>query len=67
MQSAESPVRLPAVKRLVAIGDLHGDFAKTQRAFQAGGLIDHDGHWTGGSTTAVQAICLPVLDQHALV
>jgi hypothetical protein len=38
----------------VAIGDLHGDLAKTTEAFRAGGLIDGSGAWIGGSTVAVQ-------------
>ena len=44
----------PAVPRLVAIGDLHGDMDKAQQAFRLGGLIDEQGRWSGGSTTAVQ-------------
>lgn len=55
MQAAAPAMKLPAVQRLVAIGDLHGDFDKTRRAFLAGGLIDDKDHWTGGTTTAVQA------------
>ena len=50
------PLRLPAVDRLVAIGDLHGDFNKTQRAFRLAGLIDEADHWCGGTTTAVQVL-----------
>lgn len=46
---------LPAVPRIVAIGDLHGDMEKTRRAFRIGGLIDRDDRWIAGSTTAVQA------------
>ena len=50
------PLRLPAVPRLVAIGDLHGDFEKTRRAFRAAGLITGENDtWSGGSTTVVQA------------
>ena len=52
----------PAVPRLVAIGDLHGDMGKAQRAFRLGGLIDDQDRWTGGTTTAVQ-----VYHQHQLV
>ena len=48
------PVFRPAAERLVAIGDLHGDLAKTTEAFRAGGLIDGSGAWIGGSTVAVQ-------------
>ena len=45
---------LPAVPRIVAIGDLHGDLGKARRAFRLGGLIDEDDSWIGGTTTAVQ-------------
>lgn len=50
------PTRLPAARRLVAIGDLHGDLAKARRAFALAGLTDpKKGHaWVGGETVAVQ-------------
>lgn len=51
---ANTPTFLPAVARLIAIGDLHGDLDKTKRAFRVGGLIDAQDRWCGGSTTAVQ-------------
>ena len=47
---------LPAVTRIVAIGDLHGDMDKARRAFRVGGLIDEHDRWAGGSTTAVQVL-----------
>ena len=48
------PTFLPAVPRLVAIGDLHGDMQKARRAFRLGGLVDAEDRWIGGTTTAVQ-------------
>ena len=45
---------MPAVERLVAIGDLHGDFRKTWRAFRLAGLIDERGRWSGGESVCVQ-------------
>jgi hypothetical protein len=48
------PLRLPAPERLVAIGDLHGDFEKARRAFRLAGLTDDAGNWAGGSTVCVQ-------------
>lgn len=48
------PTVLPAAERLVAIGDLHGDMAKTRRAFSLAGLIDQQDRWTGGDTVVVQ-------------
>ncbi len=46
--------RFPAPRRLVAIGDVHGDFQATVRALRIGGLIDADHRWTGGDTVLVQ-------------
>jgi hypothetical protein len=40
--SSTVPTRLPAARRLVAIGDLHGDLAKARRAFALAGLIAED-------------------------
>jgi hypothetical protein len=52
---APGPVFRPAVRRLVAVGDLHGDLAKTKEALVAGGLMDPSTErWSGGTTTAVQ-------------
>lgn len=46
--------RFPAAQRVIAIGDLHGDFAATQRAFSLAGVIDQKGGWSGGETVVVQ-------------
>ena len=40
---------LPRAKRLVAIGDLHGDIVKTRAALRIGGLIDASDHWVGAA------------------
>jgi hypothetical protein len=50
------PHVLPAVPRLIGIGDLHGDLKKARRAFKVAGLIDEQDRWTGGSTTVVQVM-----------
>ncbi|XP_020593503.1 shewanella-like protein phosphatase 2 [Phalaenopsis equestris] len=45
----------PAPSRLVAIGDLHGDYPKSLQALALAGLIDpFSFRWTGGTTVAVQ-------------
>eukprot|EP00899_Mesostigma_viride_P027240 jgi/Mesvir1/7700/Mv11661-RA.1 len=54
LQSPSPPTTLPAVPRLVAIGDLHGDLAKARAALSLAGLIDERDCWTGGATTLVQ-------------
>jgi hypothetical protein len=46
--------RRPAAERVVAIGDLHGDFAATERAFRLAGAIDGEGKWSGGKLVVVQ-------------
>lgn len=44
----------PTQRRLIAIGDLHGDLEKTKQAFTMAGLIDASDRWIGGSSTVVQ-------------
>ena len=41
-------------QRIVAVGDLHGDYAAWLDIARAAGLIDGAGHWAGGKTTLVQ-------------
>jgi hypothetical protein len=41
-------------KRLVAIGDLHGDLAATRSALRAAGAIDDADKWIGGELVVVQ-------------
>ena len=43
-----------AGRRLVAIGDVHGDFKQTMRALELGKVMDADGRWIGGDTVLVQ-------------
>jgi hypothetical protein len=46
--SASSP------PRIVAVGDLHGDFHAWRQIAQAAGIINANGHWAGGKTVLVQ-------------
>jgi hypothetical protein len=48
------PAIAAAPQRIVAIGDLHGDYQAWQTIARAAGLIDARGRWAGGSTTLVQ-------------
>jgi len=52
---ASAEPQTPAtVHRIVAVGDLHGDFAAWRAIARAAGLIDSRGRWTGGETVLVQ-------------
>ncbi|PNH05029.1 hypothetical protein TSOC_008764 [Tetrabaena socialis] len=53
-RSQQLPTTVAAAERVVAIGDLHGDYGKAVRAFRLAGLTDERGKWCGGSTVAVQ-------------
>ncbi len=48
------PHILPPVKRIIVIGDIHGDWEMTQQALQIAKLIDKKGNWIGGDTVVVQ-------------
>ncbi|KAG6489531.1 hypothetical protein ZIOFF_050805 [Zingiber officinale] len=43
-------------RRIVAVGDLHGDLSKTRCALQMAGVLSSDGQdlWIGGETVVVQ-------------
>jgi hypothetical protein len=53
---AALPLPAPAAqpKRIVAVGDLHGDYQAWLDIAHAAGLIDAAGHWSAGKTTLVQ-------------
>src|SRR3954468_16349768 len=51
---APVPLRCPAAKRIVAIGDLHGDVAATRAALRTAGAIDTADKWIGGGLVVVQ-------------
>jgi hypothetical protein len=48
------PLHRTAPGRVVAIGDLHGDFEAARAAFRAAGATDATDHWIGGNLTIVQ-------------
>lgn len=47
------------VARIVAIGDLHGDYASYLTALQAAGVVDRRGRWIAGDTHLVQTGDIP--------
>jgi hypothetical protein len=52
--SALPATRQPAAKRIVAIGDVHGDLAATRAALALAGAIDERDQWIGGDLVVVQ-------------
>ncbi len=44
--------KMPA--RLVALGDVHGDFQASKQALRLAGVIDGNNRWIGGETVVVQ-------------
>lgn len=57
----EPPVKPPAqqdewqgVERVIAVGDVHGDYEQFTEVLASAGLIDGNGNWIGGKTHLVQ-------------
>jgi hypothetical protein len=53
IMAAPASAAKPA-QRIVAVGDLHGDFDSWQAIARDAGLVDPAGHWAGGKTVLVQ-------------
>jgi hypothetical protein len=49
VSAAASPLH-----RIVAVGDLHGDFSAWRDILRSAGLVDNKGHWSGGDTILIQ-------------
>ncbi len=47
------------VDRIVAVGDVHGDYDQYMKVLQAAGLVDRRGRWDGGDTHLVQTGDVP--------
>jgi hypothetical protein len=54
-----SEFRWEGAERIVAIGDLHGDYDNYIATLEAAGLIDRKGKWSGGTTHLVQTGDIP--------
>ena len=48
------PSILPAVKRIIVIGDIHGDMQMLIKCLEIARLIDKQKKWIGGETIVVQ-------------
>ena len=53
-QCYKVPSILPACPKIIAIGDLHGDFDALMISLKRAGIIDSQGSWVAGSTIVVQ-------------
>src|SRR5579872_5104599 len=49
-----SPIAAAPAQRIVAVGDLHGDYSAWQDIARGSGLIDAKGHWAAKDTILVQ-------------
>ena len=50
---SETAIRFPAPDRLVAVGDVHGDYAALVEVLLAARVIDDEQRWIGGATHLV--------------
>lgn len=50
----ELPTFIDKVRRIIAIGDIHGDLNVAKRCFRLAKLIDDNDNWIGGDTVVVQ-------------
>lgn len=48
------PQLQPFVRRIVAVGDLHGDLLNARKVLQFAGVVDEEGNWTGETDYFVQ-------------
>ena len=51
--------RWQGIDRIVAIGDIHGDYGSYMAALQAAGVVDAKGRWIAGQTHLVQTGDIP--------
>ena len=42
------------IERVIAVGDVHGDYDQLVAVLQSAGVIDREGNWVGGKTHLVQ-------------
>lgn len=50
----ELPDVLPAVRRIIVIGDIHGDYKMAIKSLKIANVIDNNLNWIGGDTVVVQ-------------
>jgi hypothetical protein len=58
------PYSFQGVERIVAVGDVHGDVDALRDVLKLAGLIDAQGHWSGGKAHLVQTGDIPDRAEH---
>jgi len=58
------PSIIPACKRIISIGDIHGDAEATIRAFRIAGLIDSKRNWIANPPDTIVIQVGDILDRH---
>ena len=53
-KEVEDSDRLPFIRHIVAVGDLHGDLPNARRVLDFSGVIDEFGDWSGDVDFFVQ-------------
>lgn len=53
-KKSQRKLRHPAVDRVVAIGDVHGDVGALRQVLSKAGVLGSDGGWSGGKSVLVQ-------------
>jgi hypothetical protein len=48
------PAKIPAVPRIIVLGDIHGDYELAVNLLKIGKVIDNNFNWIGGNTYVVQ-------------
>ncbi|MCK4644934.1 MAG: metallophosphoesterase [Candidatus Aminicenantes bacterium] len=54
LYAASTQCEWTKIEKIVAVGDVHGDYDSFVKILRGTGLIDNLGHWTGGKTHLVQ-------------
>ena len=54
-----APHEWEGVERVIALGDVHGDYGQYLRVLEAAGLVNRRGRWDGGETHLVQTGDIP--------
>lgn len=58
-RTAPAPPTSATLPKIIALGDMHGDYAPYQALMREAGLIDAKGNWSGGDTIFVQTGDIP--------